>query len=76
MAGAGRGLHEMHVPSAKLFWVLWTIVTVWLIACAFLVNGEYLFKDIANFTFIDKLSITASGPVAFETLQISKYKEE
>jgi hypothetical protein len=41
MAGAGRGLHEIHVPSAKIFWVLWALVTTWLIACAFLVNGEY-----------------------------------
>ena len=33
--------HAIHVPSAKIFWVLWVIVTAWLLACAFLVNGEY-----------------------------------
>lgn len=41
MAGLRRALHEIHVPSAKIFWVLWTLVSIWLIACAFLVNGEY-----------------------------------
>jgi len=31
----------IHVPSARIFWVLWIVVTAWLLACAFLVNGEY-----------------------------------
>jgi len=37
----GLRAHAIHVPSSKIFWVLWGVVTVWLIACAFLVKGEY-----------------------------------
>ena len=33
--------HVIHVPSERIFWILWIVVTAWLLACAFLVTGEY-----------------------------------
>lgn len=41
MSKSGDDSHTIHIPSTKIFWVLWIVVTAWLIACAFLVNGEY-----------------------------------
>jgi hypothetical protein len=41
MTVSGSDAHVMHVPSARIFWVLWIVVTVWLLACALLVGGEY-----------------------------------
>jgi hypothetical protein len=41
MRDSGSDAHLIHVPSARIFWVLWLVVTAWLVACAFLVNGEY-----------------------------------
>jgi len=41
MRDSGSDAHLIHVPSARIFWVLWIVVTAWLVACAFLVNGEY-----------------------------------
>jgi hypothetical protein len=38
---SGSDVNVMHVPSARIFWVLWIVVTAWLLACALLVNGEY-----------------------------------
>ena len=41
IADATIRAHVIHVPSARIFWVLWGVVTAWLVACAVLVNGEY-----------------------------------
>jgi len=42
------------MPTARIFWVLWSIVTVWLLACAFLVSGEYGdgYQTIANSRYL------------------------
>jgi len=41
MTVSGSDAHVIHVPSARIFWVLWIVVTAWLLACALLVSGEY-----------------------------------
>lgn len=41
MADAAGLAHVKNVPTTRIFWVLWFVVTAWLIACALLVNGEY-----------------------------------
>jgi len=41
MTNSGSIAHAIHVPSERIFWVLWIVVTAWLVACSFLVNGEY-----------------------------------
>ena len=41
MTVSGIDTRISHIPSTRIFWVLWIVVTVWLLACAFLVNGEY-----------------------------------
>jgi len=42
------------VPTARIFWVLWSILTVWLLACALLVSGEYGdgYQTIANSRYL------------------------
>ena len=46
--------HMNHIPSTRIFWVLWIVVTVWLLACAFLANGEYGdgYQTIANSRYL------------------------
>jgi len=57
------------VPSARIFWVLWIVVTAWLLACALLVAGEYAdgYQTIANSRYLFSDSPTYyfhRGPLA------------
>ncbi|MGI9270633.1 MAG: ArnT family glycosyltransferase [Woeseiaceae bacterium] len=46
--------HVIYVPSVRIFWVLWIVVTAWLLACALLVAGEYAdgYQTIANSRYL------------------------
>ena len=62
-----------RVPSARIFWVLWILVTAWLLACAVVVSGEYAdgYLTIANsrYLFSDSPSYYLHrGPLAAAVL--------
>jgi hypothetical protein len=42
------------VPSVRIFWVLWIVITAWLLACALLVTGEYAdgYQTIVNSRYL------------------------
>lgn len=42
------------MPSVRIFWVLWIVVTAWLLACALIVSGEYAdgYQTIANSRYL------------------------
>ncbi|MBT8099919.1 MAG: hypothetical protein KJO82_09220, partial [Gammaproteobacteria bacterium] len=43
-----------HVPAARIFRALWFFITLWLLACAFLVTGEYAdgYQTIVNARYL------------------------
>ena len=54
MSVSGGDTPVIDVPSERIFWVLWAVVTIWLLACAFLVSGEYGdgYQTIANARYL------------------------
>jgi hypothetical protein len=54
MTATRSDAHTVHVPSARIFWVLWFFVTAWLVACAILIGGEYGdgYQTIANSRYL------------------------
>ena len=73
MSHSGRDAHVIHVPSERIFWVLWSVVTAWLFACALLVSGEYGdgYQTIANARYLfsdNPLYYVHRGPLAAAVL--------